>query len=57
VVAGIRLELLDPEVDVHTHGGRLTIAWTDTPDHRAPVLMTGPATTVFEGELDLPALP
>jgi len=57
VVAGIRLGLLDAEVDVHTHGGRLTIAWTDTPDHSAPVLMTGPATTVFEGELDLPALP
>jgi diaminopimelate epimerase len=57
VVAGIRLGLLDAEVDVQTRGGRLTIAWQDTPEHRAPVLMTGPATTVFEGELELPELP
>ena len=57
VVAGIRLGLLDAEVEVHTRGGRLTIAWQDSPEHRAPVVMTGPATTVFEGELDLPDLP
>ncbi len=57
VVAGIRLGLLDAEVDVHTRGGRLTVAWQDTSDHHAPVLMTGPATTVFDGELDLPELP
>lgn len=57
VVAGIRLGLLDAEVDVQTRGGRLTIAWPDAPEHRAPVLMTGPATTVFEGELELPDLP
>ena len=56
VVAGIRLGLLDAEVDVHTRGGRLTIAWQDPPEHLAPVMMTGPATTVFEGELDLPDL-
>jgi diaminopimelate epimerase len=57
VVAGIRLGLLDAEVEVHTRGGRLTVAWQDSAEHQAPVLMTGPATTVFEGELDLPALP
>jgi diaminopimelate epimerase len=57
VVAGIRLGLLDTEVEVHTRGGRLTIAWQYSPEHRAPVLLTGPATTVFEGELDLPDLP
>ncbi len=57
VVAGIRLGLLDAEVNVQTRGGRLTIAWTDTLDHGESVLMTGPATTVFEGELDLPELP
>ena len=51
VVAGIRLGLLDASVEVQTHGGTLNIAWAgDT----APVLMTGPATTVFEGEIDLP---
>lgn len=56
VVAGIRLGLLDERVDVQTHGGLLTIEWTDTPDHDRPVLMTGPATTVFEGEIDVPDL-
>ncbi|GER13165.1 diaminopimelate epimerase [Variovorax boronicumulans] len=51
VVAGIRLGLLDSRVDVQTHGGILTIEWQG--DGR-PVLMTGPATTVFEGEIDVP---
>jgi len=51
VVAGIRLGLLDPTVEVQTFGGLLSIAWAgDT----APVLMTGPATTVFQGEIDIP---
>lgn len=54
VVAGIRLGLLDARVDVHTRGGVLTIAWQDGPAHDAPVMMTGPATTVFEGEVDVP---
>lgn len=57
VVAGIRLGLLDAEVDVQTQGGELTIAWQDTPEHQEPVRMTGPATPVFEGELELPELP
>ena len=56
VVAGIRMGLLDSTVDVHTHGGVLTIQWQDTPAHDAPVFMTGPATTVFEGEIDVPEL-
>ncbi len=51
VVAGIRLGLLDEQVQVSTRGGLLTIAWAGG---EAPVLMTGPATTVFEGEIDLP---
>ena len=51
VVAGIRLGLLDSRVDVHTRGGVLTIAWAGGD---APVLMTGPATTVFRGEIELP---
>ena len=51
VVAGIRLGLLDTAVEVQTRGGLLGIAWAgDT----APVMMTGPATTVFHGEIDLP---
>ena len=55
VVAGIRLGLLDACVEVQTHGGMLTIAWAgETSGGWAPVLMTGPATTVFRGEIDLP---
>ena len=56
VVAGIRLGLLDASVEVQTHGGVLTIAWAGetAPGVLAPVLMTGPATTVFSGEIDLP---
>ena len=56
VVAGIRLGLLDDSVDVETRGGRLTIAWGDNAAHDAPVFMTGPATSVFEGEIDVPEL-
>jgi len=47
VVAGIRRGLLDSKVRVETRGGELTIRW-DGPGE--PVLMTGPAQTVFEGE-------
>ena len=50
VVAGIRLGLLDRQVDVHTHGGLLTIEWAGGDSH---VLMTGPAQTVFEGEIEV----
>lgn len=52
VVAGIRLGLLDTRVDVETHGGELTIEWSGALD--APVMMTGPATTVFESEITIP---
>lgn len=52
VAAGIHLGLLDSEVHVDMHGGRLTIAWSgkDTDS----LFMTGPATTVFEGQIDIP---
>ena len=50
VVAGIRLGWLDRRVDVHTRGGSLLIEW---PHNEAHVLMTGPAETVFEGEIEL----
>jgi diaminopimelate epimerase len=53
VVAGIRLGWLDPTVDVDMRGGRLTISWVGV-GH--PVLMTGPAATVFDGEINVPAL-
>ena len=51
VVSGIRLGLLDTSVDVQTRGGVLTIAWAGVGQS---VFMTGPATTVFHGEIDLP---
>jgi diaminopimelate epimerase len=54
VVAGIRRGLLDSPVKVHTHGGDLTIAWQGAGQ---PVQMTGPATTVFEGTIDLATMP
>jgi len=55
VVAGIRLGLLDARVRVHTRGGALTIEWAG--GAQDPVRMTGPAQTVFHGEIDLPDLP
>jgi diaminopimelate epimerase len=55
VVAGIRLGRLDSKVDVETRGGMLTIEWAgEGPQGMAPVLMTGPAVTVFEGEIEVP---
>jgi diaminopimelate epimerase len=54
VVVGIRRELLDSPVRVTTHGGDLSIAW-DGSNH--PVFMTGPAVTVFSGEVTIPELP
>jgi len=50
VVAGIRRGLLDSPVRVATRGGELTIAWAGPGQ---PVLMTGPAVTVFTGEIEL----
>jgi diaminopimelate epimerase len=47
-VVGMRRGLLDAVVDVETRGGCLTIAW-----HGGAVAMTGPAHTVFQGEIDL----
>ncbi|MBL8433024.1 MAG: diaminopimelate epimerase [Dechloromonas sp.] len=49
-VTGIRRGLLDSPVRVTTRGGDLNIAWGG-PDR--PVRMTGPAVTVFTGEIEL----
>ncbi len=59
VVAGIRLGLLDARVQVQARGGVLTVQWdglTQGPTLRAdaPVMMTGPATTVYQGSIDVP---
>ena len=50
VVAGIRQGLLGPAVEVHTRGGDLKIEWAGG---TSSVYMTGPAQTVFEGEITL----
>jgi diaminopimelate epimerase len=50
VVAGIRLGWLDHRVDVQARGGLLTVEWAGGDAH---VLMTGPAETVFQGEIEL----
>ncbi|WP_323073150.1 diaminopimelate epimerase [Mycetohabitans endofungorum] len=54
VVAGIRRGVLDSPVRVRARGGTLTISWNGRRDSAAPVMMAGPATTVFEGEIDVP---
>ncbi len=54
VVSGIRRGLLDSPVKVHTRGGDLQIAWGGMINEVAqPVIMTGPAVTVFEGETSI----
>ncbi len=50
VVTGIRRGLLDSTVHVATHGGALLISWAG---EGQPVLMTGPAITVYTGEINL----
>lgn len=49
VATGINQGRLDTEVLVHLTGGDLTVSW---PDKKAPILMTGPCETVFEGRLE-----
>jgi diaminopimelate epimerase len=50
VVAGIRRGLLDSPVRVSARGGELSIAWAG-PDQ--PVYLSGPAVSVFEGEVEV----
>lgn len=51
VVVGCLRGLLDHRVEVELRGGRLVIEWQG---EGAPVMMEGPATSVFEGQLRLP---
>lgn len=51
VVAAILNGLVDNDVTVHLLGGDLNISWSG--DENDSVIMTGPATTVFSGEIDL----
>ncbi|MFA6121289.1 MAG: diaminopimelate epimerase [Sideroxydans sp.] len=50
VVAGIQRGLLDATVHVATRGGTLSITWNG---EGSPVSMTGPAISVFDGEINL----
>jgi diaminopimelate epimerase len=50
VAAGRLRDALDPEVIVTTRGGDLGISWAG---EGRPVMMTGPAVTVFEGEIEI----
>ncbi len=50
VVAGIQRGLLDTTVHVATRGGTLSITWQG---EGSPVSMTGPAISVFDGEINL----
>lgn len=52
VVAGNVRGLLDQRVEVELRGGKLVVEWQG---EGSPVMMEGPATTVFEGQLRLPA--
>jgi diaminopimelate epimerase len=47
-VAGIRRGLLDSPVRVDARGGQLSVAWAG---EGQPVFLTGPAVTVFDGEI------
>lgn len=49
-VVGIEQGLLESPVDVELPGGHLTINWQG---RGFPVMMQGPAVTVFEGEIEL----
>ena len=51
VAAGFRRGLLESPVRVRTHGGWLTVAFDG-----AQLRMTGPATTVFSGSIDIDQL-
>jgi len=50
VVSGIQLDLLQSPVLVNTRGGQLNIEWQG---ESSPVLMTGPAEIVFEGQIEI----
>ena len=49
VVIGCRQGLLESEVLVHLTGGDLMVNWSG---ENAPIMMTGPCETVFEGRLE-----
>ena len=53
-VEGISRGWFDEEVTLQARGGELTIRWEGLKTPDAPVMMTGPATTVFKGVITIP---
>jgi diaminopimelate epimerase len=51
MVVARRLGRVDARVRVHLPGGGLVLSWSGAPD--ASVFLTGPATTVFQGRIEL----
>ena len=49
-VAGVLNGLTEREVDIDVLGGRIHVKWDETDNH---VYMTGPAVTVFDGEIEI----
>ena len=52
-VAAVLNGLTERKVTAHLRGGDLQLEWSEAGD----VFMTGPAASVFEGEIDVPNLP
>ena len=50
MVAAFRRGLVDRKVTVEADGGELVIEWRESDGH---MLMTGPATLAFKGDVDL----
>jgi diaminopimelate epimerase len=54
VAVGIAQGRLESPVKVYTQGGTLSVSWDGDPSHA--VMLSGPAVSVFEGEIDLSQL-
>lgn len=52
-VSGIQRGVLESPVSISMKGGDLLIAWDKNPLNPSPILMTGPAKIVFNGEINL----
>lgn len=53
-VEGIKRGFFENEVTLEARGGQLTIHWEGLTNPNAPVYLTGPAQTVFNGEITIP---
>ncbi|MFL0797418.1 MAG: diaminopimelate epimerase [Cellvibrionaceae bacterium] len=54
MVAARQQDLVDSTVTMHLRGGDLSITWNgDDSNNAQPVMMTGPASTIFHGQIKL----